>query len=82
MNYKLNCKEIDKIKNNVEKIMGSELSWEIKYHLIFSNDIARKVNFEYLDPDSSYEEDVLAWYKAFSEHYEIQNKINLLNLEY
>ena len=53
-------------------IARSDASWETKYDLIFSDEISgaiRQMNMapDYYDPDTSYEEDVLAYIKALSE---------------
>lgn len=60
------------LSSSVDRIIESDLSWEDKYGLIFSDVLSRKVfevflelnlKFEYYDPDASYEEDVnvFAW---------------------
>ena len=53
-------------------IRDSDASWETKFHLIFSADIARAIydtgmHFNYYDPDTSYEEDTLAFVQAAQE---------------
>jgi hypothetical protein len=49
--------------------MESDASWEVKYQLIFSPEISRKVHrlisLDYYNPDTSYQEDVTAWWDAF-----------------
>lgn len=57
------------IIDEAEKIIDSEKPWAEKYDLIFSEEISKKFShlcpqFEYYDPDGSYEDDVLAWYDA------------------
>ena len=51
-----------------EKIVYSDAPWEIKYEFIFSEEISIAANklfrLDYYDPDTSYEEDVLAWFNA------------------
>jgi hypothetical protein len=62
-------KKLDKINSKVDKIMNSDLSWKEKYDKIFSDDISMKVDLDYYDPDTSYEEDILAFVNAFKEYY-------------
>ncbi len=55
--------------DKARKIIESDKSWEEKYDLIFSEEISKKFSeilpsFEYYDPDSNYDDDVLAWYNA------------------
>jgi len=50
-------------------IANSDISWELKHSLIFSNDISEKihklgVDFDYYDPDASYQEDTEAFIYA------------------
>lgn len=54
-----NFEEMSRIFND------SNLSWEEKYELIFSLD---RPDFEYYDPDTSYEEDVIALVRAWTEY--------------
>lgn len=57
----------------MDKIVNSEIDEKLKYNLVFSKNISDKIykifkelniSFDYYDPDSSYEEDVLAFYQA------------------
>lgn len=50
------------------EIYNSGLSWEAKYDLIFSKEISGRISLKYYDPDTSYEEDVTAFMKAFAEY--------------
>lgn len=52
------------------EIAKSDRDWEQKYDLIFSDEISKKVNhlFEYADPDTSYQEDTIAFMNAFTEY--------------
>lgn len=57
-----------------------ECAWKELYDFIFSVDISKKIHgafpdFHYIDPDSTYEEDVLAFIRAFSEYsgYDIEH---------
>ena len=50
-----------------------EESWKDLYDFIFSEDISKKIyeafpDFHYYDPDTTYEEDVLAFIRAFDEY--------------
>ena len=61
------------LHDNATQIVESNLSWEAKYDLIFSPNLSRKVfdicrGFDYYDPDTTYEEDVMAFYNAFTEY--------------
>lgn len=51
-------------------VEDKELSWEEKYYLIFSKDISGRVygQFEWLDMDTSYEEDVRNFMSGFEEY--------------
>ena len=55
-----------------EKIVKSDLDWETKYDLIFSDQISKKIsetniNFEHHDPDTSYEDDVKSYVNSLTE---------------
>lgn len=49
------------------------LDWQVKYNFIFSKDISDRMHelffMDYYDPDTSYEEDVSAWFSAATEMY-------------
>ena len=47
---------------------NEQLSWEEKYHLIFSDEISMKVSFDWYDPDTSYEDDVVAFMNGFDKY--------------
>jgi hypothetical protein len=49
-----------------------------KYDLIFSDEISKKLPFDWLDPDMDYEDDICAFMSAFEEYYMEQEKINNL----
>lgn len=66
INMKLD--DLLKLKKEVDRIMNSNLSWEAKYDLIFSDEISKKIRLDYYDPDTSYEEDVMAWCGAFNNY--------------
>lgn len=69
--------EIIDIYNQAKKIFDSDINWNLKYDLIFSTDISRKVagRFDWYDPDTSYEEDVTYYMNAFGEYIEQIKKI-------
>jgi len=56
-------------------ILQADVSWEDKYDLIFSEYVSIEAlalfSFEWVDPDSTYEEDVTAFMKAFDAKAEI-----------
>lgn len=65
--------ELQRIYFKAEGIVESDMSWEAKYDLIFSPEISRKVfelvrGFDYYDPDTTYEEDVMAFFNSFKEY--------------
>ncbi len=54
-----------------KRIAHSDLSWEDKYSLIFSDEVATiifdsGISFDWTDPDGSYEDDVRAFVDALS----------------
>jgi hypothetical protein len=65
---------IDKLNKtllHVNNIYNSDLDWETKYDLIFSENVSkyvfRTIRLDYYDPDTSYEEDVTAFVNAFND---------------
>ena len=65
--------ELQRIYFKAEIIVESDMSWEEKYDLIFSSEISQKVcklarGFDYYDPDTTYEEDVMAFFNSFKEY--------------
>lgn len=65
--------ELSEIYFKAKAIVESDFSWEVKYDLIFNEEVSRKFSsiargFDYYDPDTSYEEDVMAWYNAAHEY--------------
>jgi len=54
-------------------IKTDTLKWSEKYDLIFSDNISGKVTLDYVDPDTSYEDDINAFMKALNE--QIANQI-------
>lgn len=60
------------LARKASQIANSDASWQTKYDLIFSSDISEKikkteVSCPYYDPDTSYEEDVLAYVSVVNE---------------
>jgi hypothetical protein len=70
--------ELVEIYSKAKKIVASDLSWSVKYDLIFSDEISKKVSFDWFDPDMDYEDDVCAFMCAFNEYFKEQEKINNL----
>ena len=65
--------ELQRLYFKAEGIIESDMSWEAKYDLIFSPDIYQNVRklargFDYYDPDTTYEEDVMAFFNDFKEY--------------
>jgi hypothetical protein len=60
--------ELHLIYNEARKIFDSNLSWEAKFDLIFSENVSRKVELNWVDPDSSYKDDVTAFMDEFDRY--------------
>lgn len=60
---------------------SKELEWEEKYDMIFCDKISTRVYhlFYWYDPDTSYEEDVTYFMRAFNEYVEERNKKSKYN---
>ncbi len=56
------------LHNQCRAVVDSAVDWEVKYDFIFSKGVSQKVPFEWCDPDTTYEEDVQAFMKAFDEN--------------
>lgn len=56
------------VYHKAKEIVASTLSWEEKYDKIFSEEISQQFSFEYYDPDTSYQEDVMAFMNALDEY--------------
>jgi hypothetical protein len=74
-------KELKDLHKKAKRIIESDLEWDIKYNMIFSEDMSQKVDFDWVDPDIDYEDDVRAWMSGFDEHMRIQ-KIIAQQIEY
>ena len=63
--------KIQKIYTKCERIVDSDLTWDEKYDLIFSEEISKTVHdlikLDYYDPDTSYEVDVQAFVQALKD---------------
>lgn len=75
-----NIKEFIKLVGDAQRIIDSPIEWETKFDLIFSDIISKKISelgilFEWCDPDTSYEDDVLAYYNAVKSKAEELEKI-------
>lgn len=64
--------KLQDLLNLTNKIFKSDISWEAKFDLIFSDNISRAVfdliSLDYYDPDTTYEEDVSAFVHAFRDY--------------
>ena len=65
--------ELQRIYFKAKGVIASNMSWEAKYDLIFSPEISQEVfklsrDFDYCDPDTTYEEDVMAFFNSFEEY--------------
>ena len=70
------------IVDTVAKIVESDADWELKYDLIFSKDISQQVHalnvrLDCYDPDTTYEEDVMAFYRCIEERAEQLRKLEV-----
>ena len=74
-------KELKELHKRAKRIIESDLEWEIKYNMIFSEDMSQKVDFDWFDPDMDYEDDVRVWMNGFDEHMRIQ-KIMAQQIDY
>jgi len=71
--------QLKNVQKEANEIYNSDMSWETKYKLIFSKNISRRFNelieeinehFSYYDPDSDYDDDVIAFMSAMNEKIE------------
>lgn len=71
--------QLKNLQKEANEIYNSDIPWETKYKLIFSKNISRKFyelieeineHFSYYDPDSSYDDDVIAFISAMNEKIE------------
>ena len=71
----MNYKELKELHKRAKRIIASDLNWEQKYDLIFSDDMSMKVKFDWCDPDMDYEDDVMAWMDGFNRHMRVEKII-------
>jgi hypothetical protein len=60
--------EIKSIYERAQRIVASDLEWDKKYDMIFSEEVSRKVSFDWNDPDCGYEDDVRAFMEGFDRY--------------
>lgn len=72
----LTYEEKVKIYEEAKGIFSSSISWEEKYDLIFSNNISKKMDFDWYDPDCGYDDDVIAFMNAFDSYMIKQEKLH------
>lgn len=64
-------KEFARLAREAQRICDTDATWETKHELVFSNDVSRRMlallDFDWLDPDTSFEEDVLAFCREATE---------------
>jgi hypothetical protein len=68
----MDYKELKELHKKAKRIITSDLDWEIKYNMIFSEEMSDKVSFDWNDPDMDYEDDVKAWMNGFDEYMRVQ----------
>ncbi len=71
----MNYKELKELHKRAKRIITSDLDWDKKYDLIFSEDMSHKVEFDWCDPDMDYEDDVMAWMDGFDRHMRVEKII-------
>jgi hypothetical protein len=61
--------ELEELYNEAVRVFSAPISWEMKYDFIFPGICTRLLtlypSFTWYDPDTSYEEDVSAFMRAF-----------------
>ena len=67
--------EKKEIYERAKRIIASDLEWDEKYDMIFSEEVSRKFNLDYYDPDCGYEDDVMAFMNALDEYMRKQDII-------
>ena len=61
-------KQKKEIYGRAKRIFTSNLDWVDKFDMIFGLKNIYNLNLDYYDPDTSYEEDVIAFMNAFDDH--------------
>ncbi len=64
----MNYADKNKIFERAKKIIASDLPWNEKYNMIFSDEVSGQFSLDYYDPDMDYEDDVRAFMSALEEH--------------
>lgn len=79
------------IRNEANTLVGlalaGRLDWQFVYDQVFSSSISQAIrnlgfDFEYNDPDGSYEDDVLAYIRALDDYAENVNVVVAYNALY
>ena len=65
-------RELARLRDWATDIVNTPANWETKYDRIFCDELSNRVykldrNFSYYDPDTSYEEDCLAFVHALKD---------------
>ena len=64
-------REFVTLAREAQRICETDASWETKYQIVFSKALSSRmldlVHVEWYDPDTTYEEDVLAFCRAVNE---------------
>ena len=81
MGYCVSQSEYEDLQNFYEKLSKweeeavlGELSWEDLYDIVFSKKVSKRIykilpNFSWYDPDTTYQEDVVAFITQFKEYF-------------
>lgn len=81
MGYCVSQSEYEELQNFYEKLSKweeeavlGELSWEDLYDIVFSKKVSKQIykilpNFTWYDPDTTYQEDVVAFITQFKEYF-------------
>ena len=81
MGYCVSQSEYEELQNFYEKLSKweeeavlGELSWEDLYDIVFSKKVSKRIykilpNFTWYDPDTTYQEDVVAFITQFKEYF-------------
>lgn len=66
--------QLKELQKEANKIFESDVSWELKYDLIFSPKISdaifELIDLDYYDPDTTYKEDVTAFINAVNDKFQ------------
>jgi hypothetical protein len=64
----MNYLEKLEIYKRAKRIVLSDLDWKDKYDMIFSDEVSGKFDFDWYNPDTSYEEDLQHFMIGFDEY--------------